>query len=85
MNIREYTNYIKTVDPMFRKTDYDWRSAYDKMNYASVLLGYIGHQQWQEVHAWCQQHFGEDHYCWTGSRFWFDRSEDAILFALRWA
>ena len=43
MNIREYKDYIKSVDPMVRKEDYDWRRAFDKMNYPSVLLGYEGH------------------------------------------
>lgn len=85
MNIREYKNYIKSVDPMVCKEDYNWRRAFDKMNYPSALLGYEGHHQWQEVHVWCKEQFGEDHYTWTGSRFWFDRTEDAALFALKWS
>lgn len=85
MNIQEYTDYIKAIDPMVAKADYNWRRAYDKMNYPSVLLGAHGHLQWQEVHAWCQEQFGKEHYTWTGSRFWFDQEKDAVLFALRWA
>lgn len=85
MNIREYIDYIKQVDPLVKKTDYDWRWAFDKMNYPSVLLGSASHQQWTEVHAWCQEHVGEQHYAWTGSRFWFDQEKDAMLFALKWS
>ena len=85
MNIREYIDYIKTVDPMVVKPGHDWSTTFGKMNYPNVLLGRNGHRQWQEVHAWCQEQFGSDHYAWAGSRFWFDRTEDAVLFALRWS
>lgn len=82
MNIRDY---IKTVKPKAQKTDYDWRTALEKQGYSSVLLSRNGHDRWQEVHVWCQQQIGKDHYCWTGSRFWFENEHDAVEFALRWA
>lgn len=84
MNIREYTDYIKSTDPHWRKAGYVWSRVYEKMNYPSILLGPHGHQQWTEVHQWCRENIDEKHYTWTGSRFWFDREEDAALFALRW-
>ena len=43
-----------------------------------------GDRHWEQT-QWCEQQFGKDSYTWTGSRFWFDRTEDAALFALRWA
>lgn len=83
MNIREYIDYIKVVDPMVLKSGHDWRTTLDKM-YPSVLLGRHGHRQWNEVHAWCQEQFGNQHYAWAGDVFWFDRKEDAVMFALKW-
>jgi len=40
---------------------------------------------WQEMHQWCEQQFGKQHYAWTGSRFWFECEPAAVLFTLRWA
>ena len=85
MNIREYMDYLMKANPMVQKTDYDWRQAFNKIGYPSVLLGFEGLRQWEEVHDWCREEIGEHHYAWTGSRFWFDRREDAALFALRWS
>lgn len=85
MKLREYIDYIKVVDPMVQKPGHDWRMTLDKMNYPSALLGRAGHRQWNEVHAWCQKHFGKENYIWAGNVFWFDRKEDAVLFALRWS
>ena len=84
MKIREYIEYLKKTAKT-QSYNINWRGALDKKGYPSVLLGYQGHLEWQDVHAWCEQQFGKDSYTWTGSRFWFDRTEDAALFALRWA
>lgn len=83
MNIQEYIEYIKTTDPI--KLDYNWIEAFDKMNYSKVLLGTQGHYLWPEVHQWCKEQFGEEHYAWTGSIFWFDNTENALQFALKWS
>lgn len=40
---------------------------------------------WQEMHQWCEQQFGREHYAWTGSTFWFESDRAAVLFTLRWA
>ena len=40
---------------------------------------------WQEMHQWCEQQFGEDRYAWTGSTFWFETDNDAMLFGLKWS
>jgi hypothetical protein len=34
--------------------------------------------------AWANDRYGKGHCYWTGSCFWFDREEDALLFALKW-
>lgn len=44
----------------------------------------VGNHNWPGVHEWCKQQFGKDHYTWTGSRFWFETKEAAVLFTLRW-
>jgi hypothetical protein len=84
MNIREYIDYIKVVDPMVLKPGHDWRTTLDKM-YPRVSLGRHGRLRWNEVHVWCQDQFGVEHYAWSGDVFWFDRKEDAVMFALRWS
>lgn len=85
MNIQEYIEYIKTTDPMAKKLDYRWDQTLDKMSYSNVLLGTQGHYLWPEVHQWCKEQFGEEHYTWTGSIFWFDNTENALQFALKWS
>jgi len=40
---------------------------------------------WQDIHEWCRAQFGEDHYTWTGSTFWFETEQAAVLFSLRWS
>lgn len=88
MNIRQYAKTLKKQaleDVKYHPSDSEVRRAFDRGGYHSVLLGYRGHLEWQEVHAWCKNHFGEDHYTWTGSRFWFEQEHDAVLFALRWS
>jgi len=42
-------------------------------------------EYWPEMHHWCEQQFGRDHYAWTGSTFWFENEKDAIVFSLRWS
>lgn len=51
----------------------------------SVNVGLSGLDDWQGLHQWCQQQFGTDHYTWTGSVFWFENEQDAVLFTLRWS
>jgi hypothetical protein len=50
--------------------------------------GYISveHQQglWQNVHDWCKEVIGYEHYSWTGSTFWFETKEHALMFKLCW-
>lgn len=85
MNIKEYSESIRKKLKGQAPTDFDWRHAYDARGYPNVLLGKEGHAEWNEVHRWCEIHIGEQHYSWTGSRFWFDNVEAAALFALRWS
>jgi hypothetical protein len=61
------------------------REEYQAAGYYPVkcpLQGRAG--EWQDIHRWCCEHMGKDHYSWTGSTFWFENERDAILFTLRW-
>lgn len=60
----------------------NWTEVFKDQGYHDVALREP--TQWQEIHRWCEQQFGQDHYVWAGYRFWFEREQDAILFALRW-
>lgn len=62
-----------------------WASRFREAGYYSVPAGLKGVQQeWQSIHNWCEKQFGSNHYTWTGSTFWFETEEHAVLFALRW-
>jgi len=60
----------------------DWYSRFLKAGYHHVEIGNMF--EWSSVHKWCREQFGEDHYNWTGSIFWFETERDATFFALRW-
>jgi hypothetical protein len=61
-----------------------WNEQFQGAGYYSVDT-HVMTIDWTGCHAWCQQQFGEDHYSWTGSTFWFETEQDALLFTLRWA
>lgn len=85
MHILEFIEHIKTIDPMAKKLSYRWAQVFDKMGYSKILLGTQSHYLWPEVHQWCKEQFGEEHYTYTGSIFWFDSTENALQFALKWS
>ena len=60
----------------------DWYSRFLKAGYYQIEIS--GFDEWSETHKWCREQFGEDHYNWTGSIFWFETERDATFFALRW-
>jgi hypothetical protein len=85
MNLKQVIEHAKKTDPLFGASDYDSRALFVKKGYHSVVLGFDAHRMWPEVHDWCKQNIGEQHYVCTGSRFWFEREQDAVWFALRWS
>ena len=50
----------------------------------SVMLDSQAHDNWPEVHRWCREQFGKENYTWSGSRFYFKESLDAVMFSLKW-
>lgn len=57
---------------------------FEQAGFYSAALGDLGNSDWQEIHQWCRQQFNRDHYTWTGSTFWFETEQAAVLFTLRW-
>jgi len=96
MNIREFINKTQEEhDRRYRNQSAaevlmgwvhreikDWGSVFAEGGYYSVVPASIS--QWQELHEWCNQTFGREHYAWSGNNFWFETPEDATMFALRW-
>lgn len=41
-------------------------------------------KKWKEIHSWLSKNH-PNRYSWTGNIFWFDDSEIAVKFALRFA
>lgn len=80
MNIRQFADRVQEKHPPIQWID--WHGAFKDQGYHDVVLSEL--TQWQEIHRWCEQQFGQDHYVWVANRFWFEREQDAILFALRW-
>lgn len=58
----------------------DWNSVFEDQGYYSVTV----RPKSKECYVWCAEQFGKDHYAWTGSKFWFETEQDAIIFTLRW-
>ena len=73
-------------------SDYDdeydninWNQLLESHGFISVDLNSCHYNHWNDVQAWCRAHFNVSQYTCTGYKFWFERQEDATLFALRWA
>jgi hypothetical protein len=73
---------LEGVEP----TDHiDWLSMLESGGYICIpSADIITWGNLREAAQWCREQFGREHYYWTGGSFWFERSEDATLFVLRW-
>ena len=81
-SIREFTSQVmkhaldsEAVRPV------DWNSVLEDQGYYSVKLRYRN----QECYDWCDEQFGQEHFVWTGSKFFFETESAAIMFTLRWS
>lgn len=61
----------------------NWVQALSNANYHAVETESIN-IQWKDMLLWCNEHVGVEHYTWTGTIFWFETSEVALLFVLKW-
>ena len=45
-------------------------------------------EQWDisKAHLWCKNHDSDGRFYWhyTNTRWWFEKEEDAMMFALKW-
>ena len=87
--IKQFADAYSLVEPVALDSSERgkiWKRRYSEAGYHSVFAGLLGVEgEWQEIHRWCCEHIGRDHYSWTGGTFWFENERDATLFALRWA
>lgn len=60
-----------------------WRTVFLESGYYPAHA--VNTKEWSEMHRWCCDQFGVEHYSWTGSTFWFENEKDVLLFALRWS
>lgn len=87
ISIREFTRQVTAMRDQKKLLDpIDWNSILADRGYVPVPIGYRVRRQGDRTArlAWCVEQFGEEHYAWTGSNFWFETESDAVLFALRW-
>jgi hypothetical protein len=64
----------------------DWNDSFRSAGYHPVVFRAIySLKHWEQIHSWCQANLGPDHYAWCGMTvFWFETSEAAFLFSLKW-
>ena len=62
----------------------DHMAHFESLGYARVYLSLSISCQ-VEAERWCMDNIGLWHFDRTGAYWWFDRPEDATLFALRWS
>jgi hypothetical protein len=96
MNIQQFTQQVKDNWDHKRRNrpasevllqgpmpEINWPATYKQAGYISYQLKTL--KTWTSMHEWCQTNIGQEHYSWTGTIFWFERQEDAVVFALRWS
>lgn len=59
-----------------------WNNLLRSAGYYPVEL--TSYEHWRDIVIWCNEMVGENHYTWTGYTMWFETSESAMMFALRW-
>ena len=64
----------ETLEPL------DWNGVFEDQGYYSVKL----RPKSKECYDWGVEQFGQEHFAWTGSKFFFETEQDAIMFTLRW-
>lgn len=91
-SIREFINGWRVVSPVKYTrihTDQEcvtWDQRLKSAGYYSIKIsGPNCIDRWEDIHDWCKEKFGNDHYAWTGTVFWFEREQHAVWFALRWS
>lgn len=87
ISIRVFTDHvIKMADEKHLFEPVDWNAMLADHGYVPVPIGVRVSKPGERnaMRLWCCEQFGEEHYAWTGSNYWFETESDAIMFALRW-
>jgi hypothetical protein len=85
--IKDFVNAWKKYDLNDGSSEniiHQWGNRFKDAGYYPVEVNRF-YTAWYEIHLWCREKFGEQHYAWAGSTFWFEAEEDAIMFTLRWS
>jgi hypothetical protein len=78
--ISEFINDVSL--PKAMPTLVDWNDLLRSAGYYPVELW--SYKNWRDIVVWCDEMVGENHYTWTGQTMWFESSESAMMFILRW-
>lgn len=76
---------------LHRTTGIDWETEFQNQGYIPISIKKSRRIVSDEVLDWCTNTFGKEHYVafYRSTRatytFWFDRSQDATLFLLKWS
>lgn len=85
MSISEFIRQLER-DRVANSSTSRWSCEFRQAGYFPAELTMRGCiTNWQAAHNWCKTEIGEDHYSWTGSVFWFEREEHAVMFILKWS
>lgn len=77
--VRDFMSKLGDMHRIHHGGNPDWAAEVPKAGYHLVVLQ---HQYWKEAHEWCKEVCGEDHYCWSGTNFFFTYEKDAQMFRL---
>lgn len=81
-SIREFLDSIRYTG---RPLTTDWHELFKKKKFYSVDFEHdMLTEPYENLHEWCREKIGSDHYIWTGSKMWFDNEQSVILFSMRW-
>lgn len=78
--VRHYVGFICDLHKASNE-DFNWKYYLANSGYHLVNLRDI--TRWREAHDWATATAGVMYYSWSGNTFYFNRSSDALLFALQ--
>lgn len=83
-NIEDFISSWKMYDygiPIHEKVSV-WKRRFDDAGYYRAELNVV--EKLGEARDWCEMYFGKGHYVSIGFVFWFETSDDAVIFSLKW-
>lgn len=80
---RHHEEALNTAVPNLRSNSPNWNRRLSEAGYFPVTTQFTEYSKWCKMHEWCREEF-VDGYAWVGNTFWFEKSEHAIFFTLKW-